>query len=240
MKKVLSLNFIFLFLISITLNTAKSEDKFYFGGGVYLGYKGSVNIEGLQSGRKMGYAFNPLPEMGGSVDLLLLNNIGVIVDIGLTSSSYETKGSGIIPGETRIRSAVEKHKYITFNPKLYIFGFTLGLNISKPVSSSYDYQSGLISENIKNIPIPTSVLSTLMEIHLGGKINLFETGLGKLYLKLDLDYPLTGIYSDYAKDDPLKKAIPPEPGSLLIDPTKNPKPASFTIGLNYMFNILKF
>lgn len=237
--KNLFLNFLIIILIlTFPLSSLKSENFFSFGGGVYCGYKGVYNTSSTQGGIKSGFAFNPLPEIGGSLDLLFKGNTGIIVDFGLTTNSIKAKNDAVLPGEINQSVLTEYHKYFTINPHIYLFGLTFGCNFGLPLKSSLEFQSGNPQIPKQTVPINTDLLSTLTEIHLGGKFKMTDTGiLGKLYIFFDFTYALTGIYSDYVKNNPLIGYLG---NSSIVQNSNNPKPIAFTLGLNYMFNILSF
>lgn len=188
--------------------------------GPYIALKAGVNGSNVQEGRKNGMSFNGIPDAGIGFFMPLGNNgnLGLFGDLGYSLYTFDIKdiGKGTVYNN--------KYAYVTFSPNFQFGYFRIGFNLGIPIS-------GKVEEDVKN-----TAMNYLAEFRLTGWYPLIEDADGKLILFLTGGYMMTGIFKDYAKDDPLKKYIPVIPPDYTTNKF-NLRAISASIGINYMFNI---
>jgi hypothetical protein len=210
MKK---LNFI-LCLMLIIFSIGELESKgtnFPYSLGPFITLKGGVNATSVPNGIKNGFTINGLPDFGASgyIPLTDKSQFGIAGDLAYTTYAYDLKDfNGNNPQTVQI-------SYLTLNPNLFVYGFTLGLDFGLPLS-------GTIKSSSTNTNINTSNLSAFVEFKLGGIIPLYYDDFGRVNLIVQFGYFLTGQYS---QNNPFG------------GDTYNPHPASGSVGVSYLFNL---
>ena len=228
--------------------TSRDSDRYRIYVGPYIHAKPSINTV-VAEGYKTGVVFNSVPDFGVSTmfPFGVNSKIGFTLDLGHSSLGY-----GIKPEDSKFQSDstnfVESYRYFNISPGFNFSGFTLGVNIGMPIGASMESERGqsthplkAFPQDIKVIPEYTDSLATLIEVRIGGAIPLIDNPSGRLTFNIQASYALTGLYTDY-KD--YRYAYPvernKENGSVeYLDPDEslNPKPASLSLGLSYLFGI---
>lgn len=188
--------------------------------GPFISAKAGINGGNVANGRKNAVAFNGLPDFGVTMFIPLSeeNELGFCTDLALTTYAYTMRGLQFSNEFTM------KYSYITLSPSFYFSSFLIGFNFGFPVAADYGAK------------LDASKLSMMVEFRLGMSLPLISDEDGRLNIIATAGYMLTGVYEDFAKDDPLltyMPAVPPEK----ITSEFNPRPISFSLGLNYMFNL---
>jgi hypothetical protein len=226
MKKFILFS-IFLFLISFVSTFAQDEEEnvdttIYFQIGPYFSFKGGLNGGNILQGRKNGAAFNGLPDFGVSVLLPLSHSspLGIALDLGY--SSYAFKQIGWDTPYT----FTEFFSYVSVSPSIYFAGFLLGLNFGIPAVANFGSS------------IDVAKLNLLSEVRLTYRYTIEADDIGSLNIYVQAGYTLTGIYKNFANDDPLKLYIPPTPPNEITN-FFNPRIVSGSIGMIYLFNLFE-
>ncbi len=81
--------------------------------------------------------------------------------------------------------------YLSFQPGIKFKDFTLGLGIGIPMSASIDRQ---ITGFSATPDIATTLLSTLLELRIGGTVPIMEGESGDLRFIINGSYPLSKVY----------------------------------------------
>ena len=191
--------------------------------GPYVALKAGVNGSNVQEGRKNGISFNGIPDAGISCFIPLGNegNLVLFADLGYSRYTFNIIGVG------KNDSYTNEYSYITLSPNFQFGYFRIGFNLGIPLT-------GKVVDDVK-----TSSMNYLAEFKLTGWYPLIEDEDGKLTVFLTGSYMMTGIFLDYAKDDPLKKQIPQIP----VDYTTNKfnlRALSVSLGINYLFNFNQY
>ncbi len=226
MKKV----FIFLFVIvscsNISLSqelTSKSsfdDNSYYISAGIQISAKGGVNtttIEGLQNG----FSFNGMPDIGLTTYLPFTKEsyLGFQFDMGYSTYSYQVVFSD--------KKDLKNHYYLnyfTFSPYFCLMGFNIGINYGIPLGGSID---GNLNPSLKDSErtLNSNDMNYLLELKLGGTIPIFKNHLGRLNILVNFGYVLSELNENaYYLNESSFLAI---------------KPASASIGISYLFNILE-
>ncbi|MDA3842746.1 MAG: outer membrane beta-barrel protein [Candidatus Kapabacteria bacterium] len=228
---------------SIPQKDKKDQYSIYIG--PYMGAKATANTTYAHGRTWSGIDFNA-PSIGASFLLPFSNtgSIGFLLDLGYEPYGYTTKpyNNDYVTDENTV---TEKYNYFNISPSLYLGGFVIGLNIGMPMSAeAYDADNddvSVLDERGYEIPWdaePDMVeyLATLLEIKIGGSIPLVSNEHGKLSLNIMATYALSGLYENeevykYAYDV-IDNTSQTEAKSDL-----NPKPASLSLGLSYLFKV---
>ena len=211
MKK---LNFVlYLALIIFSINNSEAKgNNFPYSVGPFITLKGGVNAASVPTGIKNGFTINSLPDIGASgyIPLTDKSQFGIAADLAYSTYAYDNKQANNESNKWTIQVS-----YLTLNPNLFIYGFSIGLNFGIPLSGTTKYSNS--STNIN-----TSDLSALVEFRVGGIIPLYYDDFGRLNLVVQFGYFLTGQYSQNY------------PGG---SSSYNPHPASGAVGVSYLFNL---
>ncbi|MFC2131465.1 hypothetical protein ACFLSQ_08520 [Bacteroidota bacterium] len=186
----------------------KSLANYPISVGPFIGLKGGVNAADIPWGSKNGFAFNTMPEIGVTGYLPFVEDafFGGAVDL-----AYSTSGFLMKYGELK---HTHQYNYFNFSPYLYASGFTLGLNFGIPLG-------GTISSSNNDEDVDSDDMATLIDVRLGGMIDVYANETGRLNIIIVGSYSLSGL---------LNKEYGGE---------YNYHPGQMYIGLNYMFNLVK-
>ncbi len=179
------------------------------GAGLYLGYKFGVNAAKVPSGIENGLGLANMIDIGaeGYLPFEASSRMGLLFNVAYAQYPYllNTKGNGDIEGEYT-------YSYIDVGAQFYVSGFTVGLIVGFPSGGSLKMQG-------KEFEINSEALATMVSLALGGHFNLYKTDLGRLVLKMQATYAITGqLASDY-------------------NGNYNYHPASLMFGLGWIFNL---
>lgn len=229
MKKLIIIFFTAIIPAFFFNTTAYSQDNYNMCIGTYISAKMGINGVNPPNGRQNGINFNSLPDFGMEyyVPLSMTSQLGLLFDLGYSTYSYKIKAYPYLLNTFITWDSVFTHQYsyVTLGTNLFFDGMTLGFNIGFPSSAK------LMTATIK-----TSDLSTILELTIGGRINLFGDETGRFTLYINGGYMISGIYKDFAKSDPINNLFkPPQTLTNIF----NPRAASLSLGLNYMFNLVK-
>lgn len=200
---------------------AQEESDFhYFSAGPFFALKGGSNGGYTPEGRNNAAIFNGLPDFGFTLFYPLgeESDLGLTMDLAYTTYAYKVEGVDVN------YDADCKYSYISFAPNMHYNGFIAGLNFGLPVDNSFGDK------------LSSDKLNFMVEIRLGYFYPLLNDEVGSLNLFLQAGYMLTGIYSDFVKDDPLRTTIPPTFPEKFTN-KYNPRAVSILIGLNYLLNL---
>jgi hypothetical protein len=207
--------------------------------GLFVAGKGGMNIGKQDPTSESGFVVNPLSDFGltGYIPVSNRKNYGILLDIAMSSVSFSEKR--IKPTEGVV--ITKKFSYLTFAPSFnfsYLtFGFALGLpmGVSQKDANGNDLGTIVVSDSTFISPGVTGVVTRdlkentqmALEIRVGTMIPVLKSATGRLNVFANAGYMLTGIYKDefYAKF-----------------PTQsqyNPSTMSFSLGVNYVFNLTK-
>ena len=210
----------FLFALLIILNDLKAEPGQLLSVGPFLTFKGGVNGSEVLKGRKNKVTFNSIPDFGAScfVPLNETGKLAVIVDLAYSSYSFGIKDAN------GTKEFTENFSYVSLSPNFYFQGFYIGFNFGMPAAADF------------GSTIDVGKIATLTEIRVGGKIPLYTDDTGTLNFIIQGAYMLSGVFSDFENNDPLKNEIPPIPPDKLAS-QYNPRVVSASLGISYLFNI---
>lgn len=216
MKK--SYLFLVLVIYSFSFLNAETEKKSSLSIGPYLGMKSGINGGSAVQGRKNQFLVSSVPDLGASLSLLINkeNNLCFLFDLGYAGYSFGVKNT------SNSYTYSENFQYLTLAPGFNFSYVTFHILMGIPLSA--DWGPSIGTEN----------LNVITEVSLGAKFPLYEDETGDLNLFLNFSYMLSGIFKNFAKNDPLQSAIPvPQPFELTD--SYNPRTASVQLGINYLF-----
>lgn len=212
--------------------------------GVFLAGKGSTNLSKVPSVAKNqtaienGFVITPLSDFGitGYIPLSQRKNMGVLVDIGLTSYTYSQKPTTDATDDNTIK---HKFNYLTIGPSFTASYITFGFNLGLPMGVTRKNGSGTEVSTIDNFPVlddsgsATVVysdvkdnLQPILEIRVGAMIPVVKTSMGRLNVFANVGYMMsTMIKSEHYKLSSLKDTSP----SLF----------SASIGVNFLLGLEK-
>lgn len=217
MKKVLIA--LLMFTYSFWAFAQEEGDFHYLSAGPFFALKGGVNGGYIPEGRKNAALFNGLPDFGITLFYPLgeESDLGLMMDLAYTTYAYQIEGVDVN------YKADCKYSYISFAPNMHYNGFVAGFNFGMPIDNSF-------GDKLKS-----EKLNFMVEIRLGYVYPLLNDEDGSLNVFMQAGYMMTGLFSDYVKDDPLLATIPPTYPEKFTN-KYNPRTVSLLIGLNYLLN----
>jgi len=231
MKKMFLCVVLFLGYISISL----SQDIDPIAVGVFLAGNGSSNVSKARLNSENGFAVTPLSDFGitGYIPVSKRKNMGVLLDVGMSSYSYSEKPTANPTDETTITN---KFNYLSISPSFTASYITFGFNLGLPMSASRKNGSGTEVTTIDSFPIVKNGvndkllsdvkdnLNPVIEIRVGAMIPVVKSTLGRLNIFAKAGY----MISKMLKDDYYKVAGFSD---------TNPSMFSVSIGINYLFTL---
>jgi hypothetical protein len=214
--------FVFAILvIAMSLNIFSQEQtQKHLSVGPYFAFKGGVNGSNVQEGRKNAISIYPVPDFGATAFLPLIEDYSLAVscDVGYSAYSYSLKDGSL-------GTKYDFHYgYLSLSPNFYFLYFFLGFNFGYPLHADFGET------------IDTKDLNIMAEFRVGVTYPLIYDESVSMNIFANAGYMLTGIYKNYQKGDPLKVLVPNIPPDFTTE-AYNPRPVSFSIGLNYLFTI---
>ncbi len=230
-----------LFLCVVLLVSASMEilaqDVDQLAVGLFVAGKGGMNIGKQDPVFESGFVLNPLSDFGltGYIPVSRRKNYGILLDVGMSSYSFSEKR--IKPTEGV--AITKKFSYLSFAPSFTIsnltFGFALGLpmGVSQKDANGNDLGTITVSDSTFISPGVTGVVTRdlkentqmTLEIRVGTMIPVLKSPTGRLNVFANVGYMLSGIYKDdYYKFFPQSSQY-------------NPSTMSFSVGVNYIFNL---
>lgn len=234
-------------LACLTQLRAQEESPGYtFFVGPYVAAKGTIKTTAAQ-GTKTGPAFNVPPDLGVGLQAPIpgASWLRVGVDVGLATYSYDSKPESNANDDNTIR---ERYQFISVFPHLNIFGLVLGVNVGMPSSAQAKSLSGNVESVYgtattiggMNIVLPddpdapgydpSKYLATMLEFRIGGSIPLVTSSTGILNLNIMAGYTLNGLFTNG------RNYLVAYEGTS-YDETLNPRMASISLGVSYLFGI---
>ena len=212
--------FILVFTFIIISSSIYAQPLRDFSIGPYFALKAGINGGLVMDGRRNGISFNGIPDFGAQffIPASAESDLGFTIDLGYSTYSY------IIEGVNVDKKYTMKYHYVTLNPNFYFHWFMIGMNFGFPASANFGESIG------------TDILEMMVEFKLSGMFPLMTDESGSLNLNLQAGYMLTGIYKDFAKNDPLLPYIPEVPPET-ISSKFNPRAVSVSLGLSYLMNL---
>jgi hypothetical protein len=209
--------------IFCVMSSSYAQDILPMGIGPFFNYSIGINANDVPKGRQNGLALNNIPDFGITYFLPLsqTNNLGLNVDLAYATYSYLQKN--YYTG----KEWNQHFHYFEINPSFNFSNFLLGFNFDIPLSG-----------DIEGTNIASNELQTLIGIKIGASIPIYESETGHINLIVEGNYSFSGIFKDYAKDDPMLPHAPYESPEMPNN-SFNTKPASVGIGFNYIFNLHK-
>lgn len=197
--------------------------------GPTIGYRGSINAANPGTGFVSGFALGDRPDLGLSSRFLFDQNIGIgfMVELEMSGYSYVSKLFDL-SATTDSNTYMTRHRYTTFAPSLYIGGFQVGVGL---MYSTGEETKSLAKEKTYS---PGTQSTLAYELRVGGMIPVYKSDLGDLNLIVRASYMLDPHYSSSVFVHPDR--ILPD-GKPAVE--SNPQSASFSIGVNYMFSLVK-
>ena len=207
--------------------------------GLFVAGKGGMNIGKQDPNYESAFVLNPLSDFGitGYIPVSARKNYGILLDVGMSSYSFSEKRIKPVVGT----AITKKYSYLTIAPSFTIsyltFGFAMGLpvGVSQKDENGNDLGSITVSDSTFISPGVTGVVTRdlkeytqmMLEIKVGTMIPVLKSPTGRLNVFANVGYMLTGLYKDeyYAKFPAISQY--------------NPSTMSFSVGVNYVFNLTK-
>ncbi len=225
MKRILIMLIISLFSFNSIFSQDETiqednQSKSIWSIGPYFGFKAGVNGQNVQLGRKNGISLYPVPDFGVSSFFALVEDytLGLSIDFGYSAYSFTLI-------DERFNDKYNFHfGYLTLSPQFYFLYYGIGFTFGYPLNADYGET------------IPTEDLNLLAEFNVSFSYPILYDEDISMNFFAKAGYFLTGVYENYAKQDPLKDIIPEIPPDKTTE-AFNPRPVSFMIGLNYLFTV---
>jgi len=217
MKKLIAA--IATFLLSLSALCAQGSPSFV-NVGPYFDFKAGINGGNVQSGRKNGVGFYPIPDFGfrGFLPLKSDYSLGLSCDLGYSSYSYA------LIDVRNDKKYDFNYGYITLNPCFFISYAGFGFNFGYPLHADFGES------------ISTDKINILAEFQLMGYYPIMYDEEVEMSVFAKLGYMLTGVYKEYDEDDPLKGKVPDLPPDETTN-VFNPRVLSLSVGLSYLFTL---
>lgn len=235
-------------LACITQIRAQEEPSGYtFYVGPYVAAKGTIKTSAAQ-GTKTGPAFNVPPDLGAQI-LAPIPGASWLkfgVDVGLATYSYDSKPERNADDDNTLR---EQYQFINVFPHLNLYGVVLGVNIGMPSSAQAKSLSGNVESAYGTVTTvggmnivlpddpdapgydPSKYLASMLEFRIGGSIPLVTSSTGKLNLNIMAGYTLNGLFTNG------RNYLGAYDNLTSYDETLNPRMASISLGVSYLFGI---
>lgn len=201
--------FSILFFFALRFN-ASSQDIFPMSIGLFVSGKGCVNTVDPPQGIKNDFQISPLPDIGVAFYYPFSSERNFGIIADLSYLTTAFKYK--LYNNSSINWRNEFH-YFNIGVGTYLSGFFLSLNLGIPLSGKGSYMNSSV------VNFDTKDLNTIFQLRVGGAIPLVQDEVGRLNLL---------IYGDYSVN-----------GSMANDNNFNPRIASLSLGLSYLFNFRK-
>ncbi|ROL57027.1 hypothetical protein D9V84_06280 [Bacteroidetes/Chlorobi group bacterium Naka2016] len=209
MKKIVALVFLF------TTISLFAQNEYWgvkttpsFQLGVYVTGKGCINTVDPPQGIKNDFQLSKMPDIGAKFSYKFEGTTNTKIFADISYLSAYMKYK--LYNNSSINWTNEFH-YINFGVGVELSSFLISLNLGIPTSGKWGVTQGL------SYDIETKDLSTMLQLRVGAAIPIVESELGSLNFLIHADYFLVGALSQ--------------------DSNYNPRIASLSLGLNYMFNL---
>lgn len=173
------------------------------GAGLYLGYKFGVNAAKVPSGIENGMGLANMIDIGAEAYIPFdpTSRMGLLFQLAYANYPYEISATeGGDPMQYNFTN-------IDIGAQFYISGFTIGIIAGFP-------SGGTLNLGDQSFDINSDGLATLVSLALGGHFNVYKNDLGRMVLKIQATYGITGqLASDYNADN---KSFNYHPASLMF------------------------
>ncbi|MCO5252517.1 MAG: hypothetical protein M9949_14010 [Candidatus Kapabacteria bacterium] len=217
MKKVICTLTLLVVMTSFSMAQRYGDDGYSLirndpmGAGLYLGYKFGVNAAKVPNGIENGMGLAKMLDIGAEAYLPFdpTSRMGMLFQLAYANYPYET--SDVAGGDPRENNFT----YIDLGANFFMNGFTVGFIAGFPAG-------GTLEVGDQSYDINTDGLSTMFSLALGGHFNLLKTDMGRMVLKIQATYAITGqLASGYNADNR----------------SFNYHPASLMFGLGWIFDL---
>ncbi|PKL85172.1 MAG: hypothetical protein CVV22_09080 [Ignavibacteriae bacterium HGW-Ignavibacteriae-1] len=217
MNKVICTLTLLVVMTSFSMAQRYGDDGYNFkrndpmGAGLYLGYKMGVNAAKVPNGIENGLGLAKMIDIGleGYLPFDPASRMGLLFQLAYANYPYET--SDVAGGDPRENNFTN----IDLGVQFFISGFTVGVIAGFPAGGTLDVGD-------QSYDINSDGLATLFSLALGGHFNLLKTDMGRMILKIQGTYAVTGqLASDYNADNT----------------SFNYHPASLMFGLGWIFDL---
>lgn len=210
MKKSILIITILYFVLS-QANSQNLDDRCFtpFQVGLFFTGKGCVNTVEPPQGLKNDFQISKFPDLGGKFTYQFQPNSStkLIFDVSYLSVYYKLK----LYNNASVNWINEFH-YLNFGLGFEFSSIFLSINLGIPTSGAFSSSS-----STGKIDLKTEEMNTMIQLRLGGSIPIFTNDIGSFNFLIYGDYFLIG--------------------ALTQESNYNPRIASLSIGLCYMFNI---
>lgn len=229
-------------ILILTIQASAAEPN-VTGIGLHLRPKIGFNTASMPDGSTTFISFNGIPDFGATFYLPYpkKNNIAIVIEAGYLTNSYgETAAPSTISGVVFPEvDAVVKLNYIAVAPAFAIGVFNIGMELGLPVGGSINipsFQASLGGQPLAptkdtSINIDSGAMTLLVGLRMGLTIPITKNENGRLNFVAVASYALTGAQDNF------DQATDKNGRSLSDD--YNPKPASLSIGVSYLFSLNK-
>jgi hypothetical protein len=207
MKTVILSMFLAFFAVSQTFSAEFDEEFFPFQIGAYITGKGCVNTVEPPQGVKNDFQLSKMPDIGVKFSYQFQPTSSSKVFAELSYLSIYYKQK--LYNNSSINWVNEFH-YFNLGVGFEFSSMFLSLNLGFPSSGKWGIY-------VVPLDLKTEEMNTMFQIRFGGAIPIFQNRIGSLNFLIFGDYFLVG--------------------ALTQESNYNPRVASLSIGLNYMFNI---
>lgn len=229
-------------ILILTIQASAAEPN-VTGIGLHMRAKIGFNTASMPDGSKTFISFNGIPDFGATFYLPYpkKNNIAMLIEAGYLTNSYGEKAaastvSGVAFPEI---DAVVKLNYIAIAPTFAIGIFNIGMEVGLPVGGSINipsFQASLGGQPLAptqdtSLSIDSDAMTLLVGLRMGFTIPLIRNEDGRLNFVVVASYALSGAQDNFDR-------ATDKNGRPLSD-DYNPKPASLSIGVSYLFSLNK-
>lgn len=207
--------FLTAFAITLVIGASCASAQFLSIGPTLI-FKAGVNAGNIPEGQKTGMNFNAVPDIAvtGLLRFAKGSDMGATLDLGYTTYTYRMRPESESFANDR-NSFVYSAPHITIAPGLYFSGFQLGVAFGFPSAPSAESLDGSISID----GTTDNAASPAIEVRLGGMVALWKHDDGVLNAVVHGGYLVSGLDKNGGNF--------------------NPTPASFGIGINYLFTLIR-
>lgn len=207
--------FLTVFAITLVVGASCASAQFLSIGPTLI-FKAGVNAGNIPDGEKTGMNINVVPDFAvtGLLRFAKSSDMGATLDLGYTTYTYRMRPESEALASDR-NTFVHSAPHFTIAPGLYFSGFQLGVAFGFPGDPSAESVDG----SVKVSGSADNSASPAIEVRVGGMVALWKHDDGVLNAVVHGSYLVTGLEKDGGNF--------------------NPTPASFGIGINYLFKLIQ-
>ncbi|MCU0330750.1 MAG: hypothetical protein MUC47_07190 [Candidatus Kapabacteria bacterium] len=221
-----------------TTMVAQEPRPYHLYIGPTLGFvSGGINTV-QATGRKVNPTFWAVPSYGVAIlaPFSPETTSGFRFDFGVTTVGSKMRPYESYGGETNWKGNFDEHyRHFTIATMVNLSGFAFGAGFNIPMAGTMTAKDG--SEYL----VEKNTLTTAIDVRLGGIIPVWESEMGILNVEIMARYFLTGVYSDgrYTAGTPVD-ANGEYLGGGQDGEGENFVPAGLTLGVSYLFDLIKY